>query len=142
MRSSQFTHYHSIASSFVQLAGTWDVQHAREHVQSRSRYSGTQKKWNRSSLQLFQLAESDFLYYARAFHHVQPAADRLNDVDAALYMTESWRKSEVKMDLGFFKCRYCRQYSKHKFCTEVRMRQSIVSRPTEVNTLNNFVFAS
>jgi hypothetical protein len=105
------------------MASTWDVVRAREHVQSRSKYSGLEKKWNRSSLQVFLLAEQDFLYYARAFHHVKPASNRLSTDDAALYMAESWRCSPVKEDLGYFECHYCRQYAKHAFCTEV-MRTS------------------
>ena len=103
-----------------QMAATWDVVRAREHVQSRSKYSGVEKKWNRSSLQVFLLAEQDFLYNARAFHHVKPALNRLSNVDAALYMTESWRCATVKEDFGFFQCQYCRQYAKHAFCTEVQ----------------------
>ena len=69
-------------------------------------------------MQVFKVVEADFLYYCRAFHHVHPG-NPLNAADAELYMTESFRQSEVKEDLGYFQCSYCRQYSKHGFCTEV-----------------------
>ena len=93
---------------------------ARNHQQSKAMYRKKGDEWKHTKRQAFQLAEADFLFYARAFHHVVPGKP-LTDAEAALYMTESWRLSNLTGDLCFFKCFCCRQFAKHGFCTEVRL---------------------
>ena len=102
----------------VQAAQEWDVTRARNHQQDNNMYSVKSSEWKRTKRQAFQLAEADFLFYARAFHHVSPG-DPLTAEEALLYMTEDWRRSDIEGDLGFFKCFCCRQFSKHGFCSEV-----------------------
>ena len=103
----------------MQEAQTWDVVRAREHGQCPTKYRRYGAPWTGSKRQAFELAEADFLYYATAFHEVHPAT-RLSEVEAAEYMTESWRLSNVLSDLRFFKCYFCRQFAKHGFCEQVQ----------------------
>ena len=97
---------------------TWSVKRARLHQLNHGKYKGKDTRWTGSKLQLL-LVEKDFLYNAAAFHHVVPAPAKLNVQESALNMDESWRVADGHLDLGYFECRQCRQYSKHKFCTEV-----------------------
>ena len=102
----------------LQTVPTWNVARARRHRMKEKAYRGADV-WTGSDLQVFLLVERDFLYYTRAFHHVVPATP-LTKPEAAEYMQECWRKSDLVQDLGFFMCRHCNQYAKHRFCEEVR----------------------
>jgi hypothetical protein len=102
----------------LQEMPSWSPERASTHALSRTKYSGA-KAWKGTERQVFALVESDFLYNARAFHHVVPG-NPLSAEAAQVHMQESWRTADTKMDLGFFVCKVCRQYAKHKFCTEVK----------------------
>lgn len=95
---------------------TWDVQRVRRHMFDNKAYT-TSEKWTASPLQVFRLLEQDFLFQCRAFKHVVPSVPMTPENNAA-YLTEDWRR--FKIDLGHFACRHCRQYSKGKFCEEVK----------------------
>jgi hypothetical protein len=95
----------------------WDTERARLHALKKSAYRG-ENAWTGSTLQCFLLAENDFLYYASAFHHVVPATPMSHE-EAQLSMQECWRGSKCKIDLGYFSCLHCRQFSKHNFCEHV-----------------------
>ena len=107
----------------VQAAQDWDVSRARNHQQDNTMYLRKDREWKHTKRQAFQLAEADFVFYARAFHHVSPG-DPLTSEEASLYMTEGWRRSDIAGDLRFFKCFCCRQFSKHGFCSEVNWADS------------------
>jgi hypothetical protein len=99
----------------LQEMKNWDADRARRHCQSQAAYRGT-NKWTGSRIQVFELVESDFLYQCRAFKHVVPAKP-LTTQESEIHMTEVWR-IHCK-DLGYFKCKHCRQFSKARFCEEV-----------------------
>jgi hypothetical protein len=99
---------------------TWDKERARKHVLDGESYKG-KHSWRASQLQIFRMVEKDTLFQTGAFHHVVPASP-LSAAHSALYMQESWRVSKEKMDLGFFACKHCRQYSKFKFCKQVSIQ--------------------
>jgi hypothetical protein len=95
----------------------WTTARARLHSLQETAYRG-QNPWTGSPLQVFLLVEKDFLYNARAFHHVVPSTT-LSPEEAQYSMAESWRLGPEQRDLSFFECKHCRQFSKHGFCSQV-----------------------
>jgi len=98
----------------------WDGNRARDHMQDHKAFT-TSDEWKATPLQVFRLFENDFLYQCRAFKHVVPARP-LNPDDSVLYMKEDWRS--FQLDVGFFACLHCRQFSKTKFCEDVSQLSS------------------
>jgi len=97
---------------------SWTAARARKHALNDAAYRGD-KQWTGSPLQVFLLAEKDFKFNAEAFHHILPCSRIERQEDANEFMAEAWRKSDQKVDLGYFRCTHCRQYSKHGFCEHV-----------------------
>ena len=97
---------------------SWKVGEARKHFLDAERYTTT--RWVPTQWQVYEVIEHEVLFNCNAFHLVQPRAC-LDTPNSRVAMNEAWRRVGVMdpwdVDLRFFECLHCKQYSKTQFCS-------------------------